>query len=72
MIHRVKFINCKMVGASFIGSYLGNTLFTECLLNFANFSDSKLKTVVFDKCTMDSFRYGRNLPLIKLLSPIAI
>ena len=39
LIERVEFINCRMLGISFIEASLKDVLIKECKVNYANFSD---------------------------------
>lgn len=45
MLHRVKFVNCKLTGTKLMESYIGNTLFENCKMDYVNLSGSNIKKV---------------------------
>jgi uncharacterized protein YjbI with pentapeptide repeats len=49
-IHRVEFINCKLVGANFDECNLRDVLFQNVLAKYSNFSFAKFKRINFDRC----------------------
>lgn len=53
IVHRVEFIDCKMIGAGFIEGTFRNVLFSNCNLNYTNFRFSDLKQVGFSQCLLN-------------------
>ena len=45
LISRVEFINCKLVGTTFIDSSIRDVLFNKCQAKYINFSDSIINKV---------------------------
>ena len=54
IIHRTEFIDCKIIGASFIDGTFRNVLFSNCNLNYSLFGFSDLKQVGFSQCLLNS------------------
>lgn len=52
-IHRVTFVNSKLIGGSFCTSSILDTVFTDSYLSYANFSGAKVKNSAFLKNKMD-------------------
>ncbi len=48
IFYRCKFQACKLIGSQFIGSTLKDIYWQDCFMNYAVFSDSKLKQVCFE------------------------
>ena len=56
-IHRVEFINCKLLGAKLDDTSIKNVLFKDCLGKYSNFSFAKLNSVNFTNCNMEEITF---------------
>ena len=45
--HRVHFKQCKLTGTNFAESYFRDCTFEDCVANFASFSNTNLRTMLF-------------------------
>ncbi len=54
MLHRVKFVNCKLTGTKLMESYIGNTLFENCKMDYVNLSGSNIKDSNFEHSVLSS------------------
>lgn len=54
MLHRVKFVNCKLTGTKLMESYIGNTLFENCKMDYVNLSGSNIKESTFEHSVLSS------------------
>ena len=65
-IHRVEFINCKLLGATFDESNLKDVLFQKVLGKYSNFSFAKFKSVNIIECNFQEgiFQQVRNEKIV--------
>jgi len=53
ILHRVEFIDCKMLGIILADATFGNVLFKNGHANLSSFGFSKMKQVIFDSCALE-------------------
>jgi uncharacterized protein YjbI with pentapeptide repeats len=58
-LHRVAFVDCRLVGADFSDeASLEDVTFTGCTLEMATFDTSTLRRVVFTRCRLEGAAFG--------------
>jgi uncharacterized protein YjbI with pentapeptide repeats len=58
-LHRVAFVDCRLVGADFSDeSWLEDVSFTGCTLDMATFDTATLKRVMFQRCRLEGAAFG--------------